>query len=79
MRYVCSNCLRCSCWLGIFMCDESRGASLYRARKVDLLRMGLENEDWMDEQSALVPRHDKGTPLLPRTIIRERLTRSTHA
>lgn len=70
MRYVCSHCLRCSCWLGIFMCDEAQGASLFRARKVDLLKLGREHEDWMDEEGARVPRHDKDTPMLPREMLR---------
>lgn len=69
MRYVCSHCLRCSCWLGIFICDEAQGASLFRARKVDLLKLGREHEDWMDQEGARVPRHDKDTPMLPREML----------
>lgn len=55
------------------MCWESQGASLFRARKVDLLKLGYEHEDWMDEEGARVPRHDKLTPMLPRQEIQNRL------
>lgn len=79
MRYVCSNCLRCSCWLGIFMCDESRESSIYRARKKDLLKLDFEHEDWMDEESARVPRHDNKTPMIPRKVLRERMEANANA
>lgn len=66
MIYVCSNCLRATCWLGLFMCDGSRGAGLYRARRSDLRKLDLENEDYWNEPSAVAPRHDTKTPMLPR-------------
>ena len=50
------------------MCDDSRTASLYRARKKDLLQMRLENEDYMDEEGARVRKHDIHTPMLPRKL-----------
>lgn len=60
------------------MCYESRGASLYRARKVDLLKLGLEHEDYMDDEGARVPKHDKATPMIPRAILRERFEDSAN-
>jgi hypothetical protein len=26
--YICAECRTAACWLGIFMCDQSRGANL---------------------------------------------------
>lgn len=68
--YVCDKCLQASCWAGIFMCDESRDAGLYRARKCDLKRLGREHADYMNLPEVVAPRSDTATPMLPRHVFR---------
>lgn len=43
---VCDKCLRASCWLGIFMCDESKtaGLTVISWRKAAALK--LEHRDY---------------------------------
>jgi hypothetical protein len=71
MIYVCDKCLMASCWAGKFMCDDSRTAGLYRARRVDLVRLGREHTDYMDDKDVQAPLSDKNTPMLPRRVLRE--------
>lgn len=43
---VCSKCLRASCWLHIFVCDENRSAGLETLTVAHLRKLGLENEQY---------------------------------
>lgn len=70
MIYVCDKCLQASCWAGIFMCDESRTAGLYRARKGDLKRLGRESVDYMNLPEVVAPASDRSTPMVPRHVLR---------
>lgn len=46
---VCSNCLRASCWYGIFMCDEAINAGTVVKTVDELHALGRENEEyWTD-------------------------------
>lgn len=71
MIYICDKCLRACCWAGIFMCDESRNAGIYRAHKRDLIRFSREHSDYMEREEVQAPRHDKATPLMPRSLVRK--------
>lgn len=43
---VCSNCLRASCWQGIFMCDESRSAGTVEKDVQELTELNLEHPSY---------------------------------
>lgn len=40
---VCDNCLQASCWQGVFMCDESRGAGTVVKTVAELRALGREH------------------------------------
>lgn len=42
---VCDNCLRASCWHGLFMCDESQHAGTIEKTRKELIGLALENSD----------------------------------
>ncbi len=44
---VCSECLKASCWQGVFMCDEARGADTTTRTRKQLMDLGYENTDYM--------------------------------
>lgn len=43
---VCDHCLQASCWQGIFMCDEARGAGTVDKTVGELRKMGRENPEY---------------------------------
>lgn len=43
---VCSECLRASCWQGVFMCEKSRHADVVEKSVSELEELGLEHSDW---------------------------------
>jgi hypothetical protein len=43
---VCSECLRASCWQGIFMCDKARSAGTVQKTRRQLRKLALENPDY---------------------------------
>lgn len=43
---VCDECLRASCWQGIFMCEKSRGAGTMDLDVRYLQARALEHPDW---------------------------------
>lgn len=49
MVTVCDACLKASCWRGIFMCDDSRGAGTTRKSVAELRALGREHPDWYIE------------------------------
>lgn len=71
MIYICDKCLKASCWLGLFMCWESRDAGLYRAHKRDVVRFALENPDYINDPEVIAPKSDKTTPIIPRSLVKE--------
>lgn len=46
---VCDKCLQASCWQGIFMCWESRGAGTTEKTIAELRDLNLENECYWKE------------------------------
>ncbi len=46
---VCAECLRASCWHGIFMCDKAMGADIVQKTIKSLRKLGLENECYWKE------------------------------
>lgn len=40
---VCDKCLCASCWQGVFMCDETRGASTTEKTVDELRKLDLEH------------------------------------
>lgn len=71
MVYVCDKCLMAACWAGKFMCDDAREAGLYRARRADLVRLGREHTDYIDDKDVQAPRSDTKTPILPRKVFND--------
>ena len=51
---VCSECLKASCWQGIFMCDEAHGADTTTRTRRQLVELGYENTDYMRTDAELV-------------------------
>jgi len=43
---VCSECLQASCWLGIFMCQESKFAGTCEKTVAELRVLGRESPDY---------------------------------
>lgn len=43
---VCDNCLRASCWQGIFMCEKSRNAGTIEKTVGELHDLSLENPEY---------------------------------
>jgi hypothetical protein len=43
---VCANCLRASCWQGIFYCDEYRTADVVEKPVSELRALGLEHPSY---------------------------------
>ena len=43
---VCAKCLRASCWHGLEMCDEARGAGTVEKTAAELKQMCLEHPSW---------------------------------
>lgn len=46
---VCDNCLRASCWHGIFMCDDAKSAGTTEKTEKELLALGLEHSCYWDQ------------------------------
>ena len=46
---VCSNCLRASCWLGYFYCDEYKTAGIIEKSISELKELQLESPDYWKE------------------------------
>jgi len=44
---VCDKCLRASCWQGVFLCDESRGAGTKRMTRAALVKLGREHVSYL--------------------------------
>ena len=47
---VCSNCLRATCWQGMFMCDESRYASTIEKDVQELAELNLEHPSYYSKR-----------------------------
>lgn len=45
---VCGKCLQASCWLGEFMCDESKYAGTKTITVKELRKLNLENEEYWE-------------------------------
>ena len=45
---VCDNCLRASCWQGVFMCDEYYDAGTKELTIDELKKLNLKNKDYWD-------------------------------
>lgn len=43
---VCDECLQASCWLGEFMCEESRDAGTTEKSVKELRKLGYEHSDY---------------------------------
>jgi hypothetical protein len=43
---VCSECKRASCWRGLFMCEEARGAGSVAIKVEQLRELGLEDPSY---------------------------------
>lgn len=43
---VCSECLKASCWQGIFMCDNSRNAGTVQKTKAELRKLNREHPSY---------------------------------
>ena len=54
-RYVtvCSECLRASCWHGVFMCDKSTNAGTMDLDRRYLHARPFESSDWWGDQVAV--------------------------
>jgi len=47
---VCDSCLTASCWMGEFMCEDSKNAGIATFTVRDLKKMNLEHPDnWEQE------------------------------
>lgn len=47
---VCAACLKASCWQGVWMCEEARGADITQKTVAELTDLALEHPDyWADE------------------------------
>jgi len=44
---VCDQCLRASCWQGIFMCDKAQQAGTVRERRKTLVKLKLEHPSYL--------------------------------
>lgn len=49
---VCDKCLQASCWLGIFMCDQSRYAGTVEKTLPALQTLALEDPHYWREDAA---------------------------
>ena len=43
---VCDECLRASCWQGVFMCDRARNAGTTKQTVAQLRELDRENPDY---------------------------------
>jgi hypothetical protein len=43
---VCDACKTAACWLGVFMCDDSRGAGTVQVTVAELRELGEEHQDY---------------------------------
>lgn len=52
---VCAECLRASCWNGIFMCDKARqtGTGLIIKTRRELIKLGLEDPSYLKTDKEL--------------------------
>ncbi len=46
---VCAECLRASCWQGIFMCDKARDADITEKTRKELEVLNLEHPSYWEE------------------------------
>jgi hypothetical protein len=46
MITVCAECLRASCWQGIFYCEDFKWANITRKTVEELNRLNLEHPDY---------------------------------
>jgi hypothetical protein len=56
---VCDKCLKASCWHGIFLCDDSRGAGLLWKTSAQLRQINAEHSDYFSR--AHVEKHTGGS------------------
>jgi hypothetical protein len=71
---VCDNCLKASCWNGIFYCDKYRTAGVTKVPVSKLRSLGYENESYWDEQYDNfigLPAHRMAKERQPKRIITE--------
>lgn len=47
---VCDKCLCASCWAGIYMCEESRGAGVIKVAVAELRKLKRESPNWWRDQ-----------------------------
>lgn len=47
--FVCAECLRASCWMGIFMCEDSRDANIRVITRKKALSLEREHTDYIDD------------------------------
>lgn len=50
---VCEKCLQASCWQGIFMCDDARGAGTTQKTRKELAKLARENSDYWKSDEVL--------------------------
>lgn len=56
---VCDKCLKASCWHGIFLCGEARGAGLVLKTSAQLRKLGSEHPDYFSRRE--VEKHCGGS------------------
>ena len=48
---VCDHCLKASCWQGVYMCEEARGAGTRRMTESELRELDAEHPDyWLTDE-----------------------------
>lgn len=53
---VCAECLRASCWLGEFYCENAKGGSLVKIRRSAAKKLKLESPHYLHSAEILVER-----------------------
>lgn len=56
--WVCANCLRASCWAGVFFCDDARSAKLLVISRDQAVALGREHTDYIDNQAITARKQD---------------------
>jgi len=47
---VCDECLRASCWHGLFMCDLAKSAGTVEKTREELIKLDLEHSNYWNKE-----------------------------